>query len=427
MKLLLLAGAVAVSTGFVTAADAQEFLVRGASVHTISAQGTLKDSDVLVRDGVIVAVGTKLAAPPGATVIEANGRPLTPGLYGGLTAIGIEEVSQEPTTVDTTLSQNAPGWNQQWRPELDLTLAFNPRSVLVPVARVEGVTWTVLAPGLGDSDSGTVADSIIGGQSAAVSLDGRFDSVLPGSRVLFVQMGGAGARLAGGTRAGEYMLLDQAIHETRTPGAVSTGALLHAAGREALAHYLNGGRVIFQVDRAADILRVVAFARRNGMNPVISGGSEAWVVARELAQVQVPVILNPLDDLPSDFDRLGSTFDNAARLQSAGVRIAFSSGDGHNARLVRQLAGNAVAHGLSWDAALAAITANPADILGLGATRGRIAAGQVADLVLWSADPLEVSSLADNVWIAGRPIEMRSRQTELRDRYLGPLKLHQTR
>jgi imidazolonepropionase-like amidohydrolase len=76
------------------------------------------------------------------------------------------------------------------------------------------------------------------------------------------------------------------------------------------------------------------------------------------------------------------------------VRIAFSNGDSHNARLIRQLAGNAVAHGLPWEAALAAITANPAEIMGLGATRGRIAVGQVADL---------------------------------RDRYLDKLKAHQAR
>ncbi len=427
MKRLLLAGAMAASMGISSASIATEILVRGATVHTASTQGTLKNTDVLVRDGLIVAVGSSLAAPAGATIIDAKGRPLTPGLCGGLTAIGIEEVSQEPTTVDTTISQGAPGWNQQWRPETDLTLAFNPRSVLVPVARVEGVTWTMLAPGLGDGDSGIVADSIIGGQSAAVSLDGRFDAVLPGSRVLFVQMGSAGAKLAGGTRAGEYVLLDQAIREAHSQGPIAPGSLLHAAGREALRPYLAGGRVIFQVDRAVDIMRVVTFAKRNGMSPVISGGGEAWVVARELAQADVPVILNPMDDLPADFDHVAATLDNAARLQRAGVRIAFSSGDARNARLVRQLAGNAVAHGVPWDAALAAITATPADILGMGATRGRIAPGQVADLVLWSADPLEVSSLADQVWISGRPVEMKSRQTELRDRYLGPLKLHQAR
>ena len=76
---------------------------------------------------------------------------------------------------------------------------------------------------------------------------------------------------------------------------------------------------------------------------------------------------------------------------------------------------------------LAAITSTPADIFGLGATRGRIAVGQVADLVLWSGDPLEVSTLADQVWIAGRPIEMKSRQTELRDRYVEKVKAHQAR
>jgi imidazolonepropionase-like amidohydrolase len=150
-------------------------------------------------------------------------------------------------------------------------------------------------------------------------------------------------------------------------------------------------------------------------------------VAEQLAKANVPVILNPLDDLPADFDRLASTLDNAARLQRAGVRIAFTTGDGQNARLIRQLAGNAVAHGLPWEAALAAITASPADIFGLGATRGRVAVGQAADLVLWSADPLELATLADQVWIGGHAIDMRSRQTELRDRYLELVKHHQAR
>ena len=176
--------------------------------------------------------------------------------------------------------------------------------------------------------------------------------------------------------------------------------------------------MVFDVERAPDILEVIAFARKQGMKPVISGGSEAWRVAKELASAHVPVILNTLQDLPYDFDRLGSRLDNAARLQHAGVLIAFSSGESHNARTIRQLAGNAVAHGLPWAAALAAITENPAQIFGLGSTHGHIAAGQMADLVLWDGDPLEVTTTATQVWIAGRAIEMRSRQTELRDRYL---------
>jgi hypothetical protein len=403
----------------VHAALAQEVLIRGATVHTASAKGVLKNTDVLIRAGAVAAIGTALPASSGATVIEAKGRDLTPGMFGGLTGVGIEEIGGESSTVDSSLNLKSPSWDQQWRPEFDVSLSFNPHSVTIPVTRLEGITWAVLNPSSGDS--------IMAGQGAAVTLDGRYDAVLRGSHTLFVQMGNGGARSAGGTRAAEFMLLDQAIRESRTPGATVNGALLHSAGRETLARYLAGGRVVFAVDRAADILQVLAFAQRNGMKAIIAGGDEAWEVAKELARADVPVILNPFDDLPADFDHLGSTLDNAARLHKAGVRIAFSGLETPNARLTRQLAGNAVAHGLPPEAALAAITSTPAEIFGLGPTRGHIAVGQVADLVLWSGDPLEVTTLADQVWIAGRAVEMRSRQTELRDRYWEKLKAHQAR
>jgi len=399
-------------------AVAEDLLIRGATVHTASAPGSLENSDVQVQGGIITAVGRHLPAPAGITVVDARGKELTPGLFGGVTDIGLQEIEEEPATIDSTLDTKAPAWEQQWRPELDVTQAYNPHSFVVPVTRVEGVTWTVLAPGIGDN--------IIGGQGAAVTLDGRYDAVLAGSHSLFVQMGSAGAKRAGGTRAAQYMLLNQAVREARAAAPPAQGALLHAAGREALTRYLTGGRVVFQVDRAADILGVLRFAQRNAIKPVISGGDEAWMVAKELAKANVPVIMDPLNDLPVDFDHLGASLENAARLQRAGVRIAFSS-DTMQARLIRQLAGNAVAHGLPWESALAAITANPADIFGLGASRGRIAVGQVADLVLWSGDPLEVSTLAEQVWIAGHAIDMRSRQTELRDRYLEKVKTHQAR
>lgn len=401
-----------------------DVLIRGAKVYTVSSRGTLENADVLVHAGKIAGVvqsGTAgLPIPAGAKVVEAKGRPLTPGVFAGLTHIGIEEISAESSTVDANVDFKSPAWDQKWRPEFDVTLAYNSRSTLVPVMRIEGLTWTVLAPGAGDS--------IIAGQGAAVALDGTLEqgsrAVLDGSRSLFVKLGSQSEKLTGGSRAAAYMLLDQAIGETRASGPVGQDALLHAAGRTALGRYLSGGRVVFEVERAADILEVLAFAERNHVKPVISGGSEGWLVAKALAHAKVPVVLNSLQDLPSDFDRLSSRLDNAAQLQRAGVLIAFSSGENHKAYSVRQLAGNAVAHGLPWDAALAAITANPAEIFGQGAVRGRIEKGQVADLVLWNGDPLEVTSAADQVWIGGRAIEMRSRQTELRDRYLRQAKAH---
>jgi imidazolonepropionase-like amidohydrolase len=102
------------------------------------------------------------------------------------------------------------------------------------------------------------------------------------------------------------------------------------------------------------------------------------------------------------------------------VEVGFTqAGDSsHNARKMRQLAGNAVANGLPWEAGLAGLTRVPAQAFGVGDQLGTIAPGQRADLVLWSGDPLDVASVARQVWFDGRPIELRSRQTELRDRYL---------
>jgi len=396
-----------------TLANAQTVLIRGATVHTVGEQGVLNNSDVLIRDGKIAEVGSGLSAPAGATTVDANGRALTPGLFGGLSAIGVEEVSLEPTTADAGVILNAPAYEMQWRPEFDVTAAYNPRSVLVPVARVEGLTWTMLAPA--SAEGGT----FVAGQGAAVTLDGRYDAVLPNSRSLFINLGGNANAMSAGSRAGQWMLLDQAIRETRSPSAQDEHVLLHPAGREALARFLSGGRVVFGVARAAEIRRAIAFAKRHGMKPVIAGGAEAWVVADELAREKVPVLLDALENLPYTFDGIGARLDNAALLNRAGVRIAFTQfNESHNARKVRQLAGNAVAHGLPKDAALAALTVQPAEIFGLAGERGRIARGQVADLVLWNGDPLDVTSAADAVWIAGKAIEMRSRQTELRERYL---------
>jgi hypothetical protein len=395
-----------------TLANAQTVLIRGATVHTVSDQGVLNATDVLIRDGKIAAVGASLSAPSDATTVDARGRALTPGLFGGLSGIGVEEVTLEPTTADAAVLLNAPAFEMQWRPEFDVTAAYNARSVLVPIARIEGLTWTMLTPSSGEGGT------FVPGQGAAVTLDGRYDAVLNGSRSLFINLGGNANAMSAGSRAAQWMLLDQAIRETRSPNQ-DEHRLLHAAGREALARYLAGGRVVFNVSRAAEIRRAIAFAKRNGMKPVIAGGAEAWVVADELAREKVPVLLDALENLPYTFDGIGARLDNASLLHRAGVRIAFTQfNEGHNSRKVRQLAGNAVAHGLPKDAALAALTVQPAEIFGLAGERGRIARGQVADLVLWSGDPLEVTSAADQVWIAGKAVDMRSRQTELRDRYL---------
>jgi len=396
--LLLLAGT----------ASAQDLLVRNATVHTAGARGSLQNSDVLVQGGLIRAVGPGLVAPAGVTVVEANGRPLTPALFGGITEIGIEEVSGESSTVDSTLKIG----EQPLRPEFDVTLAYNPASVLVPVARLDGIGFTALGAHTGGG--------FVAGQGGVVRLDGSADPI--GPRALYLRLGAAAAELTGQSRAAQWMLLQQMVDEARGQvPADSPHALLTPAGRRTLARYLGGqGRIVVEVDRAADIRQLLRWAAREKVKIAIAGGAEAWQLAPELAAAQVPVFVDALGNLPSTFDQIGASLENAARLQRAGVPVAFAQREdaSHNARKMRQLAGNAVANGLPWADGLAGLTRVPAQVLGVADQIGSIEPGKRADLVLWEGDPLDVAHYAEQVWLGGRAMPMRSRQTELRDRYL---------
>jgi len=237
MKRLALVAALLAASGIATA---QDLLIRNATVHTANAQGTLRATDVLVRNGRIAAIGSGLAAG-NASIVDAQGQPLTPALFGGITDIGVEEVSGESATVDATLALGSGASDMQVRPEFDVTLAYNPESILVPVMRVEGIGWTLLSAG------SRPGGSLISGQGGAVRLDGSMDAV--GPRVLFVTLGGDGANLSGNSRAAQWMLLDQLIDEVRGRiPADSQFALLTPAGRATLAKYVGGGgRVMVRI------------------------------------------------------------------------------------------------------------------------------------------------------------------------------------
>jgi imidazolonepropionase-like amidohydrolase len=382
---------------------AQTLFINDATVHTMSSQSVLQQADVLIRDGRIKSVGLNLSAPADATVIEAGGRPVTPGFFAGISALGLQDIPAEQATVDHALQTEA------IRPEFDVTLAFNPNSNSIPVTRIEGYTWTML----GASRSG----SIVGGQGQAVSLDGNYLSFL-GDKLLFVDVGSDASEQSGGSRAAQWMLLMQAMDEARSEVRWAPDALLTVAGRKTLLAYSGSGTVIFNADRASDILQVLEFAQSQQINPVITGGTEAWMIADQLAEAGVPVLLNPLANLPDNFDQLGARLDNAAILNEAGVSVSFIIDSTEDSRNLRHAAGNAVANGLPYEAALAGLTSNPAIIFGLGEDMGTLAENSRADLVIWSGDPLEVTSTAEQVIIAGKLIPMVSRQTLLRERYL---------
>jgi imidazolonepropionase-like amidohydrolase len=404
---LLLAGAAA-------AQAAPAVLLHNGVIHTESARGTLRQASVLIADGRIVAVGAELTAPAGATTLELNGRPVTPALFGGISHLGVSEVSAEARTNDAVLKSG------QMRPEFDPALAFNPDSVAIAVSRADGIGFAVLAPGAEPAARGAAGSSIVAGLASVVRLDGRAPRPPAALEVL---LGAESGALAGDSRAASYMLLAEALEEARNPAAATTTdvRLLTPAGRRVLKGVVAEQKpLLVGVDRAADIRAALEFAAREKLRLIVHGGAEAWRVAALLKRADVPVILDPLDDLPMSFDQVGATLDNAARLNAAGVTVAFSlrSSEPHNIRKLRQAAGIAVAHGMPWPAALAAVTSVPAQLFRASAEFGSIEPGKPANLVVWSGDPLEVTSLAEAAWLGGERMTLRSRQTELRDRYL---------
>jgi len=205
MKRYLLSPLVAAALALASSATfAQDVLIRNAKVHTAASAGTLNGHDVLVRKGTIAAIGRGLMAD-NIPVVDANGRPLTPALFGGVTGIGIEEITLEPATNDGHLAFGQSAKEIHVHPEFDVTRAYNPASILIPNIRNEGIGFTLLGA---DSRPG---GSIIGGQGGIVRLDGSPDPL--GGRVLFITLGALASPLSGDSRAGHWLILDQLIDD----------------------------------------------------------------------------------------------------------------------------------------------------------------------------------------------------------------------
>jgi len=398
-------------------ASAEVLALRGATVHTVGPAGTMENATLVIRDGRIEAVGPGVAIPPEATVVDVAGKIITPGLVDAYGRLGVEEVGMEESTVD------AANKGLSYSAAFDVAPAINPRSVRIEVNRSEGVTTALVAPEARTGAGGI--GPVLAGQAALLRLlpDGAAD-VRPGAGMVFIY-GSAGAGLSGGSRAAGLLRLREALDDARDFAAHrrafdEAGRRDYALGRldlEALQPLLDGRMpLLAQVHRESDIRTLLAFAREQRLRLVVVGGAEAWRAADALAAARVPVILDAFASLPGGFDSLDATLENAARLERAGVAVAFATSDHANPRNVRQLAGNAVRHGMSPQAALAAITRVPASLFSTDSL-GSLVPGARADLVVWDGDPLEVTTLPGQVYVGGQAVSPVTRQTLLRDRY----------
>lgn len=398
---------------FAAPALADTVLIRDGRVVTNTSAGTIQNGDVLIVDGRISAVGADIAAPRGARVIDAQGRYVTPGAFAAMSELGLSEISGSGAPNDANVSGTLIA------AAADAGRAFNPNVTATAVTRMEGVTRAAIAP--------AETANLFGGQGALVSLSGAPDSVFRQHAFMIVELGETGAQRTGGSRAAVWPAFEAALRDAREyPGRYRSGqggAILDEIDAAALAPFARGqGLFLVHMESAADIRRLIQFKRDNpNLRFAIHGGAEAWQVADELARAGIPVLIDPLSNLPDRFERLSARLDNAVILNRAGVRFAIAPApgtvDAHQARLALQLAGNAVANGLPWDAAFAAVSSAPADIFGVGDRLGRLERGFLADVVIWDGDPLEVTSAPTAVFIEGREQPLVSRQTRLRDRY----------
>ena len=414
------------------APNGNTILIQHGRIHTVGPQGTLSNADVLIGNGKILQVGQNLTPPDGAKIIDAKGKPVTPGLMASFTQLGIVEIGLgasesddsgpglDTSRFDADGDTSAPKLNEvAASAAFDVTDAINPTSSLIPIARIAGVTRSLTAPAIGRG--------VFRGQAAVINLGNSANLIDKPKAAMVVNLTTGGGQTGRPTLWAEFReTLDDAREYWadragyHRPGGASNQRTAQI-DLDALEPVIHGREpLLVNVDRASDIRQIVAYAQQNRLKLVILGGAEAWQVARELAAAQVPVIIDNDLNLPNSFSQLGATMKNAARLDAAGVTVVFepqADDPGHYARTVTQIAGNAVANGMRWDHALAAITKNPAQVFGVADTYGTLEPGKDADVVIWDGDPLEVTSAPTAVFIKGQNIPLVSRQTRLRDRY----------
>lgn len=417
-KLLLAAAAI---TALPVAA--QTVAITNGKVATVAAADPVDGGTVLIRDGRITAVGRGVAVPAGATVIDAGGKWVTPGIIAGFSRLGIVEIDAVDQTDDSSADKSP------FSAALDVASSVNPRSVNIPINRIEGLTRAVVAPSAGEA--------IFAGQGTIIGLGGGDDTVMRARAFQFIELGERGANLAGGSRGAAFLNFRNGLHEAedfaRNPkgyeGGKDRDAILTRLDAAALVPVVQG-RVpaIIHVERASDITALLDLRREfPALKLIIVGGAEGWMVADKLAAARVPVIATATQNLPGRFEMLAATESNVGRLVAAGVTVALGMIDDNDTRQVRLLpqhAGNLVAMaklpgavGLTHAQALASITSAPAKIFGM-TDLGTLEAGKRADVVIWDGDPLELSSAPVAVYIDGKPVPLTSRQTQLRDRYL---------
>ena len=391
---------------------ADTLLIKNAKIHTLGAQGTINKASILIIDGKVSTIGTDIPNQDNYTVIDASNKVITPGLMHASTNLGLKEISAVDSTVDYEAT------DEDYPVFLSIAEVINPNSSLFAHNRINGLTRAMVVP---ESEK-----SLFSGVGSLIKLSSDMAPVLLVDNAVYLKYGAAAAEMSGGSRAYALALIKEIITDVQTymkkAKDFKAESKLKTRDIKALIPLLKGEiPLVVSVHQASDILTMLKLQKRYSLKMILSGAEEAWKVSAQIAAANVAVMIDPYRNAPETFEMISNRIDSATLLHKAGVEIILadqSMNRTHNAYTLRYTAGNAVAYGLPWDAALAAITSTPAKWFGIGNSYGTLETGMDADIVIWDGDPLEITTSAEQVFIQGKKIAMVSRQTRLRDRYL---------
>jgi imidazolonepropionase-like amidohydrolase len=387
--------------------------------------GTIENGTIILSGGKISAIGAtgSVTIPSGATIVDAKGLTVYPGLIEPESNFGLTEISADE--VNNDLAERS----DEIMPHMHVADAFHAETELIPVARLNGITNAVVAPANDDS---------VAGQDIFIQLYGRDrDQMILAKDVALAMNFGADQRRRGGhssfpsTRMGLVTQLRQTFLDTQEYMAKRDAAEKKAdkdfkkdLKYEALVPYLKGERpVVLGVYEGYEVEVIMQLAQEFHLKVILNHLTHTQDVLDKIAAYHVPVIIGSIYDQPKAGERYDSVYSLPAELAKRGVKVAISSADAggpvssHSARNLPYAAGFAVAYGLPYDDALKAITLNVAEMFGFGDKLGSLDVGKTANVVLANGDPLDVRTDVKQVYIEGVAVPMVSRQTKLRDEY----------
>jgi imidazolonepropionase-like amidohydrolase len=351
-------------------------------------------------------------------VYDAKGKIITPGFIAPDTQIGIVEIGALSVTRDDESSIYNIGFS--------IHDAFNPNSVLIPWNRANGITSAITLP--------RNTSSPIGGLGSFFILDSKLDISSEADVAMIGRLGGSGSSSRSESLAliddilsfassldKKNMSTDASIDEIIDDSSIASYMDFKSRDVKTLYRLFNDDLpIIIKSHRASDILKLIELKNTYDLNLIIMGAQEASLVVDKIAESKIPLIVNPINNIPNSFDELASNINMTSMLEKAGITLMFNVSRSHNYHLIRQGAGVAVANGMSYGGAIKALTSNVAETFNLK-NRGSIKVGNIADIVVWEDDPLEPSSMPEKVIINGIDTDLTTRSTRLRDRYIRDL------